>query len=112
MELNDGMQVYRINLPVGHLELLDPVDSKALTEGNVEEFLESLETQIQTSLKALMKTTIPKINVDTIDTDDPNFTQLPLQVYITAYFVKLTSLLEKAMDEGKLEEEVAHLNSI
>ena len=39
--------VHRITLPVGHLDLLTPVDSKTLVGGNflgnVEEFLESLE---------------------------------------------------------------------
>jgi hypothetical protein len=113
MELNADNQVHRITLPVGHLDLLTPVDSKCLSGGgNVEQFLESLEAEIQTSLKALMKTAIPKINVDKVDTVDPSFKDLPLQVFTTAYFVGLTSQLQKAMDEGKLEGAVTHFKSL
>ena len=43
MELNDDKQVHRITLPVGCLDLLTPVDSKNLMEGNVEQFLNSVE---------------------------------------------------------------------
>lgn len=70
MELNDDKQVHRITLPVGYLDLLTPVDSKNLMDGNVEQFLNSVEAQIQISLKALMKNTIPKIDVDKIDAKD------------------------------------------
>ena len=63
-------------------------------------------------MRALMKTAIPKINVDKIDTKDPSFTELPLQVFTTAYYVGLTSQLQKAMDEGTLEEAVAHFKSL
>ena len=113
MELNADNQVHRITLPVGHLDLLTPVDSKCLSGGgNVEQFLESLEAEIQTSLKALMKTAIPKINVDKLDTKDPLFTQLPLQVYVTAYFVGFTNQIQKAVNEAKLEEVVAHFKCI
>lgn len=43
MELNDEKQVQRIRLTVGHLDLLTPVDTKPLSEGNVDQFLHSLE---------------------------------------------------------------------
>jgi len=43
MELNDDKQVHRITLPVGYLDLLTPVDSKNLMDGNVEQFLNSVE---------------------------------------------------------------------
>ena len=59
-----------------------------------------------------MKTAIPKINLDKIDTADPSFTVLPLQVFTTAYYVGLTSKIQKAMDEGKLEGAVAHFKSL
>ena len=112
MEVNADNQVHRITLPVGHLDLLTSVDSKILTGGNVDQLLESLETEIQTSLKELMKTWIPKINLEKIDTADPSFKELPLQVFTTAYYVGLTSKLQKAMDEGKLEDTVAHFKSL
>ena len=59
-----------------------------------------------------MKTAIPKINVDKLDTTEASFIDLPLQVLVTAYFVGLTSKLQKAVDEGKLEGAVAHLKSL
>lgn len=59
-----------------------------------------------------MKTALPKINVDKIDTVDPSFTELPLQVFTTAYYVGYTSQLQKAMDEGTLEEAVDHFKSL
>lgn len=59
-----------------------------------------------------MKTSIPKINLDKIDTADPTLTDLPLQVLTTAYYVGLTSKIQKGMDEGKLEGVVTHLKSL
>ena len=46
MELNADNQVHRITLPVGHLDLLTPVDSNSLSGGNVVQFLETLEDEV------------------------------------------------------------------
>ena len=78
MEVNADKKVHRISLSVGYLDLLTPVAQDSLAAGNVDLFLDTLEKEIQTSLKALMKTAIPKINVDKLDTEDPLYTQLPL----------------------------------
>ena len=43
MELNADDQVHRITLQDGHLDLLTPVDSNSLSEGNVVQFLDTLE---------------------------------------------------------------------
>ena len=112
MEVNGDNHVHRITLPVGRLDLQNPVDQNCLIDGNVGQFLEQLEVQIRTSLRALMKTAIPKIDVNKIDTRDPMLNELPLQVLVTAYFVGFTSQLQKAMDEGTLQEAVSHFKCI